>query len=77
MRRQSEFGPAVRQIREGRGMERRELAERAGVSVVTLARIERREALPWGAVCKIRKGLGMTWLGLFSVVAEVEKGTAK
>jgi transcriptional regulator with XRE-family HTH domain len=69
----SQFGPAVRQIREGRGMERHELAERAGISTVLLARIERQETLPWGAVRRIRKGLGMTWFGLFSIVAKRER----
>jgi transcriptional regulator with XRE-family HTH domain len=69
----SEFGPAVKQIREVRGMERHELAKRAGISTVLLAKIERQETLPWGAVPRIRKGLDMTWFGLFSVVAKRER----
>ncbi len=60
---------ALRALREARGDTQEDIAYRAGVTVGSLARIERGDSNPsWSTVCNIADALGLTLVELARAV---------
>ena len=54
------FGRRLREVREGKGLTQKQLADAAGVHVNTVARLEREEQEPaWPLVLKFASALGV------------------
>lgn len=54
------FGRRLREVREGKSMTQKQLADAAGIHVNTVARLEREEQEPaWPLVLKLGKALGV------------------
>jgi transcriptional regulator with XRE-family HTH domain len=57
---QLRLGQRIREIRKERGMNQTELAEKAGISLITISRIERGERDPHvRTLAQIARGLGV------------------
>ncbi len=59
------LGREIREIRKGQKMTQSELAKKAGISIVTVSRLERGERDPHlGTLMRVAKGLGVPPLEL-------------
>lgn len=64
---------AVRTLREGTGLSRSEVAERAGISTSWLSRIESGDYDPsWGSMRRVARGLGVSMEELSEAAGESE-----
>lgn len=72
------FGSNVRQTRKQRGLTVEKLAERVGVSVETIGRVERGETAPsFDSIEQIAAGLEVSPQELFGLVTEAVPGTTR
>jgi transcriptional regulator with XRE-family HTH domain len=71
------LGEAVKALRKERELTQAQLAERAGVDITCISRIERGERNPTiCALCRICRGLGIRMPALFARIEELEGGSA-